>query len=244
MTRSRTSNCQTSPEQFDTQIEAIDKLIEKSKTGSKASKDPNEMIKDTLLLVKNMSLQIKHLINENTSKDEKIVQLSKEVVELRNQVTDIEYENCKNSIVINGLSIHPDAKEGKESSEQTTEQFEDLVNNMGGDDLNLDDCWRIPNSSKKDVSKPPTMIAKFHNPNDKSYFLSKLNTEIQNTYGFEDLQICQQFPKSLKSRLQFLNQKAYLERLRGYKTSIRYIAYNLQLYTKTESQTWKLIKTT
>ena len=87
------------------------------------------------------------------------------------------------------------------------------------------------------------MIAKFHNPNDKSHFLSTLS-EIQTVKEFENLQICQQFPKSLRSRLQFLNQKAYEERKQGHKTSIRYIANNLQLYTKTASQTWKLFKTT
>ena len=93
------------------------KLIEKSITGSKNSKDPNEMIKATFLLVKNMRLQIKHLIHENNSKDENINHLSREVVELKIQVTDIECENCKNSVIINGLSTHPDAKEGKESQQ-------------------------------------------------------------------------------------------------------------------------------
>ena len=245
LTRSRKSKCQIGSEPVDNQIEAIDKLLEKSKTGSKASKEQNqnEMIKATLLLVKNMSLQIKDLINENISKDEKIDQLSSEVVELKNQVTDLEYENCKNILRINGHSIHDDAKEGVESPEQSTEQFQNLIESLGCDELKLDDCWRIPNSNKKDDSKPPTMIAKFHNPNDKSHFLSQL-PEIQSFYGFENLQICQQFPKSLNTRLQFLNKKAYEERKRGYRTSIRYIAHDLQLYTKNSSHTWKLFKTT
>ena len=245
MTRSRSSKCQIGSEQVDIQIEAIDKLFEKSKTGSKASKEQNqnEMIKATLLLVKNMSLQIKDLINENTSKDEKIDQLSKEVGELQNQVTDLEYENCKNTIRINGLLIHDDAKEGIESPEQSTEQFQNLLDNLGCVDVKLNDCWRIPNSNKNNAAKPPTLIAKFHNSNDKSYFLSHLY-EIQNTNGFENLQICQQFPKSLKTRLQLLNKKAYEERKRGYRTSVRYIANNLQLYTKNSSQAWKLFKTT
>ena len=79
LTRSRKSKCQIGSEPVDNQIEAIDKLLEKSKTGSKASKEQNEMIKATLLLVKNMSLQIKDLINENISKDEKIDQLNSKI---------------------------------------------------------------------------------------------------------------------------------------------------------------------
>ena len=240
MTRNKSKNKDIQSNDFENQISAIEELLKQSgpKPNKDKSQNQNEIFKATLLLIKNMTHQINDLKSQNEIKDEKIDELTDEVNSLKSQVIDLEYENCRNTLRFDGHEVHKEAKDGKETEEQSLEILEEILNNTGCDDVKVADCWRMPNQKNK--SKPPTIIAKFKSSSDKVRFLSSLE-DIQKLSGYENLQINQQFPKSLKNRLNILNKKAFDERKKGNKTSIRYVSTSLKLYRKINTGPWSLV---
>ena len=251
MTRIKSKNPETESNDFENQIATIEELLKQSNSGPKTNKDKNQndFFKATVTLIKNMCQQINDFKNQNEIKDEKIDELTNEVYSLKNQVIDLEYENCKNIIRIDGHELHEEAKDGKETEDQSLENFEQMLENIdcgymrtdaNGGDIKVADCWRIPNQNNK--SKPPTLIAKFKSSSDKFRFLSSLK-DIQHFREYENIEVNQQFPKSLRNRLNILKKKAFDERRKkaNTKTSIRYISNDLKLYKKIDTGPWNIV---
>ena len=187
-------------------------------------------------LIKSLFAMMKSFIEEIKAEKEKIESLETEVCQLKNQITNLEYENCRNKVRVSGLKVHENAKNNTEKSYETKQVVENLLTTMGCHKNIFSDVSRIPKGANPKNTKPPSVMISFFNKGDKKEFYEKLANLKDNTKY--KIQVHQEFPRSLKSRLQELQKLEFEKRNLGFKTSIRFQESNLALFIKKKGQTY------
>ena len=227
-------NSNSSSNDLETQMAKADDLFQKT-TFDKKQKD---FMKAAFMLIKNLTIKVSDLIDqneklilENEIKDETIDSLIDDIKISNKRIIDLEYKDCKNKVRIDGIE-YIESENGFESPDQTCKSFQKILNDMDIPETKFNECHRVKKSEK--TTKPPSIVVNFENSSEQANFftnLAKLPTD-------KKIQVSQEFPPSLRNELKHCQQIAYFERLRGYKTCIKYESFGLSLFIKKGSKRW------
>ena len=195
-----------------------------------------QLLKQNSVILRSLFAMMKTFIEQTSADKERIDHLESKVDVLKKQIIDMEYDQCKNKMRISGLEIHAKARDNKEDFQQTSEIVGKFLTTIGCKENSFSDAFRIPKGIHSNNKKPPSVLISFNGYREKQEFYANLaNLKDKNNYK---IQVRQDFPRSLKSRLQELEKLAFEKRKLNYFTSIRFQESNLALYIKKRGESY------
>ena len=234
MAKTRNSS-NSSSKDLETLLAKADDLFQKTSFDKKQK----DFMKTAFLLIKSLTVKVTELIDQNVKliddnevKDETIEALEDNIKTLNNRIIDSEFKDCKNKVRIDGIE-YIESVNGFESPDQTCKSFQNLLNDMDIPETKFNECHRVKKSEK--TNKPPSIVVKFESSLDQANFFSNLS-KLPKT---QKIQVSQEFPASLRFKLEWLKMSAWYKRQKGFKTVIkRDDSFGLSLYVKKGSAPW------
>ena len=171
---------------------------------------------------------------ERKAETEQLKQLNNQVSSLKKEVVELQYELCKNKVRIQGLPLHTRAENGRETVQQTTENFNVLKGQMGCTSVSITDVVRMPPRRDK-PDKAPAVVVTFYSLSDKFDFMGSLSN-LKNNKNAKKVTVDNEYPRALSERLRTLQEIAFKQRKLSIKTSIRYRNADLVLFVKKSTE--------